>query len=190
MTTSACGSFNGIATDKVRTVRRATDRVTTPKVSVTRRRCCLRCFAMCLREGPTVWRSLPPARRSPTELLLRAPNEPAARLASFLDTQGFERSPLLHGHSDKNGRTRAARPLSISILHAAIRSVGPAPPSLCAKVIPSRARTTCGKRVTTPAGPAPKSRSASFRNFDDRAIGCTERRGYDRRVDGSRNTKG
>jgi hypothetical protein len=48
---------------------------------------------------------------------------------------------------------------------------------------------TYGKRMTTPTGPTPKSRSASFRNFDDRAIGRAKRRGYNCRVDCGRKTE-
>ena len=65
---------------------------------------------------------------------------------------------------------RMAGRFSYSTPYAAIRSVGPAPSALWAKMIPSRARTRDGKRMTTPAGPAPKSRSTSFRNFYDRAV--------------------
>jgi hypothetical protein len=112
------------------------------------------------------------------------------RLASrLLGHSGLREKPAL-SWQERQKRPDSGCPAAFySIPHAAIRSVGPAPPALWAKVIPSRARMTCGKRMTAPAGPAPKSRSASFRNFDDRAIGRTERRGYDRRVDGSRNTK-
>ena len=80
------------------------------------------------------------------------------------------------------------RPLLLFNAHVAIHSVGPTPPSLGAEVISSRARSRHSKRMTTPAGAAPKSRSASFRDFDDRTVGRAEGRGYHRRADGRRNT--
>ena len=65
----------------------------------------------------------------------------------------------------KSGRTDGR--FAYSTLHAAMRSIWPAPPSLGAEVISSRASTRRGKRMTTAAGAAPESGATSFGGAGD-----------------------